>query len=181
MMEQKHIQRQQQSKLKSLEYQNRKAKMAGSGNLWSNVVTKPQSPRLLSKDRMQVKQYARQKNQFLKREDRSSTNLKASYGNTSSHSRVGLYNTVNHDSQNPCDISALFKPFNLNHSMQRAQSGLRSTKKISTDQLLGNRSQFLLSQNVTMSGFDGAPNRDLQQTSVNQASQGMTHHNLASD
>ena len=40
--------------------------MAGSGNLWLNVVTEPKSPRLLSKDRNKIKQYARLKNNFLK-------------------------------------------------------------------------------------------------------------------
>ena len=50
-----------------------------------------------------------------------------------SHSRVGLHNTTNQDLENQSDVSALFKPMNLNESMQRAKSGLRSTKKISTD------------------------------------------------
>ena len=115
---------------------------------------------------MQVKQYARQKNQFLRGEEKLASSLKSSFMTGNSQSRAGLYSSANQDAGSQNDISVLFKPLDLNQSMQRAKSGLRSTKKISTDKLLGNKSQFLLSQNVTMCGLDEGAQRDPQQTFV---------------
>ena len=53
---------------------------------------------------------------------------------------------------------------NLTDSIKRTGSGLRSTKKLSAEKLLGNRSQFLLSQSVAINEFSPGMRNQADQT-----------------
>ena len=169
-MESKHIQRLQQKKIRDLERQVEEANKPGSGNLWRSTLTKAKSPRLRSTDRMQIKKYAKQRRSFLRGDGLGKTQQQSSFFKENrSKSRTALHQTVTYEEQKPADISVLFQPLNMSQTMKRASSGLKSTKKMkTTNKLIGNKSQFLISQKVNMSAIDQPMNHDLQTTFSNQ-------------
>ena len=54
----KHLERQTSKIDRKFEEQEAELKRAGSGNLWSNKLTKPNSPKLRSLERSRLKKYA---------------------------------------------------------------------------------------------------------------------------